>query len=302
MRRLREERGQVLPLAACGVMILVLVSAGLAIDVGSWYRAQRHAQAVADAAVLAAVQALPDTSAAGSLAAAYASKNGGSLDAGSPAFSTALNTNDTIRAEVAEEAPTYFAAIFGFRDVTVRASATARAYALASLGDVVPLAVKDDLPALHCGSRPCFGQRTTLPFGKIEDVGGGFGLLDFTNSNGNVNPSTLADWITNGYPYELPLGQYQSPGNRFNSNAVRTALSSLGSRDPVVLVPIYSEADGSGNNGVFTIVGFGAFQVESWDGTSSTLTGSFVQTVAHGTHTRGTGLKYYGVSAVSLVG
>src|SRR5205809_13145 len=151
---MRAERGQLMPLAALGLLFVLLVCAGFTIDVGAWYRAHRHAQAVADAAALAAVQALPgDTAGAASLAQSYAAKNGGML-AGSPSFSTSLNANDTVRTDAVESAPTYFARVVGIGDISVRASATARAYTLSSVGNVVPIAISEDEPALNCGTHP----------------------------------------------------------------------------------------------------------------------------------------------------
>ena len=59
-------------------MVVLLGFAALVIDVGSWYRAHRSAQATADASALAGAAVLPDTAAATSLATQYAAKNGGS--------------------------------------------------------------------------------------------------------------------------------------------------------------------------------------------------------------------------------
>ena len=49
---LRDERGQAFVLVVASLVVL-LGMAALGIDVGSWYKAQRHDQAVADAAALA---------------------------------------------------------------------------------------------------------------------------------------------------------------------------------------------------------------------------------------------------------
>ena len=59
-------------------MVVILGAAGLVLDVGSWYRADRAAQATTDAAALAGAQELiAGTSAATALAQEYAVKNGG---------------------------------------------------------------------------------------------------------------------------------------------------------------------------------------------------------------------------------
>ena len=59
MRTSRREHGQ-----AYVVTLMFLVGllgmAAMAVDVGSWYKAQRSLQAAVDAAALAGVQALPE--------------------------------------------------------------------------------------------------------------------------------------------------------------------------------------------------------------------------------------------------
>ena len=76
---LRSERGQAFVLTVVALVVL-LGMAAVGIDVGSWYKAQRHDQAVADAAALAGSQALPDDPAqAVSLAIDYANRNGVSI-------------------------------------------------------------------------------------------------------------------------------------------------------------------------------------------------------------------------------
>jgi uncharacterized membrane protein len=72
--RLEEERGQAIVIMAVFLSVLLGMTA-LAIDVGSWYRAQRALQARVDAAALAGAQELPyDTAAATSVAGAYGTR------------------------------------------------------------------------------------------------------------------------------------------------------------------------------------------------------------------------------------
>src|SRR5256885_14447232 len=94
---LRSERGQAFVLTVVALVVL-LGMAALGIDVGSWYKAQRHDQAVADAAALAGSQALPDDpSQAQALAPDYANKNGGALNASDITFPSHLRANGPIK-------------------------------------------------------------------------------------------------------------------------------------------------------------------------------------------------------------
>ena len=72
---MRDERGQVLVLVALAMVALVAI-AGLAIDVGYAYYAQRSLQASTDAAALAGAQELPDTAAAAAAARDYGGEDG----------------------------------------------------------------------------------------------------------------------------------------------------------------------------------------------------------------------------------
>src|SRR5262249_56034316 len=105
--RLRAQGGQVIALTAVGIVAICAI-AGFAIDVGSWYRAHRAQQAVADSAALAAAADLPNnTSQATTDAQTYASKNGGSLSGLNVTYSTTYTANDTLTVESATTAPSY---------------------------------------------------------------------------------------------------------------------------------------------------------------------------------------------------
>src|SRR5579862_9605038 len=121
----REECGQVLVLAAVG-MVAICGLAGFAIDVGSWYQAQRKQQSIADAAALAAVRNLPgDQAQATADAQSYASKNGGS--APTISYSTKYMSGDTITVTASASAPSYFLQALGIGPATVTGTATATA-------------------------------------------------------------------------------------------------------------------------------------------------------------------------------
>ena len=219
MRRLREERGQVMPLLALGLLAALLGVSALVIDAGAWYQAHRSAQAAADAAALAAAQRLPASSAAEatSLAKAYVAVNGATLEGG-PVFKSVTAPNDTVTVRVVRVVPSVFARVLGVDQVTVRATATARASAPSRAGRVVPVGVNRNHQALRC-LPGCLGRPTQLVHEpNAIDAPGAFGLLDLENTQGSVATHVLESWVRHGYPEELAPGPYESvPGNRFNS-------------------------------------------------------------------------------------
>ncbi len=138
MRKTRLERGQVLPLAAFAMVVLVGISA-FAIDVGYAYYAKRQLQSATDAAALAGAQDLPNTATAFTTAASYATANT-PANLGSFTFTyQAKCTNAAIAATGCNSAvnpnsllvngsaktDTWFAGIFGIDHFSVAAHATA---------------------------------------------------------------------------------------------------------------------------------------------------------------------------------
>ena len=295
-----------MPLLALGLLSVLLGIAALVIDVGAWYQAKHRLQSVADAAALAAVQELPaaDPGPAAEVAARFAKVNGSPLGS-PPRFTSTELPYDTVEVVVEREHPAFFARIFGIDSVTIRARAVAEARPLAETSRVAPLAVSAANPVLLCGAR-CFGETVTLTYDSdVIGAPGAFGFIDLANSHGSVPEPELAGWVRSGYSDDLPVGLYESiPGNRFNGRSVRDALDELAATGRAVLLPVYSAVAGSGENALYTVVGFAGFSVSAWEpnaeGSVTTITGSFRQLVARGTGAPRT--PYFGAKTVRLVG
>ena len=204
-------------------MVVILGAAGLVLDVGSWYRADRAAQATTDAAALAGAQELiAGTSAATALAQEYAVKNGGGSTTIS--FGRKVLPNDLITVDLARPAPSFFTKLFGVDSVQVHAHATARAGVPSRARYLAPITVNEQHPMLQCR---CFGDPTQIALINLHssgsgDAAGAFGLLNLDSQNGssgNIGADTLGSWIRDGYEDELPLGMYDSaPSANFNSS------------------------------------------------------------------------------------
>ena len=139
--RLRSESAQSLVITLVFMVALIGMAAAV-LDVGSWYRADRKLQANADAAALAGAALLPDNTAqAEATAISYADKNDGGVEAGNIRFRSSIAPNDTIEVTAERPAPGFFAKIFGFDSVQVRAKAVARAGALGRAKWAAPIAV-----------------------------------------------------------------------------------------------------------------------------------------------------------------
>lgn len=294
-----RESGQVAVLFLA-FLVVMLAMAAAAIDVGSWYRADRALQSTTDASALAAAQALPyDTGGASALASEYAAKNGGGVE--SVQFSGEVVANDTIVVTGTRTAPGFFSKILGIDSVDVHARAVARTGTLSDARWAAPFGVDEQHEMLQCEPLPCFGEQTTLELDKVGP--GAFRILNIDGSHGGIGPTILADWISRGYEGFMPLGWYFSdPGAKFSSSQVRDALDASIGRE--LLFPVYRDTRGGGSNFEYEVVGWAGFLLSGWDvhgSKDSRLHGHFTQIIWEGIASESADAPDFGARAVSLV-
>lgn len=300
MTKFRDQSGQTLVLSVLFLTVL-LGMAALVIDVGSWYRADRAAQTTADAAALAAAQALPgDRGYAIDLAVEYGDKNDKDVvEAEDVTFSTKWVADDTVHVKAERPTPGFFAKLFGVDSVQVAAKAAARTGTPAAALYVAPIVVNEEHPMLK---DQCFGNAKTdesngcdteLEYyhlkegagggkggGKPEepDGAGSFGFISLDQSDSNPGTSTLGDWIRNGYNKNMYPGDYQArTGNPFSSSHVGDALADKMNEGEELLFPIYRKLIGTGSGAQYVIVGWAAFHITKMDlaGSNEKLYGYF---------------------------
>lgn len=300
---MRREHGQAAVLTVLFLTVLLL-SAAAVIDVGSWMREDRDTQRAADAAALAGAQALPeDQSTAQALALEYGGKNGGGVLAEDVSFSTTVLAGDTISIDVDRPADSFFAKLVGIDSVEVGSTAKARAGVPSEARWAAPIAVDRFHPLLNCNPMlSCFGSGnpTTL---ELEKVGpGAFRLLNLDGSQGGTGPSTLSEWILNGWEGSMPLGQYNSdPGAKFNSSQVKDAMSErVGSE---MLFPVYRTIREQGANLEYEVIGWVGFYVDDFDakGNGGKVYGHFTRVIWEGLLSTTNGSNDFGVRSVALI-
>lgn len=133
---IRGERGQVLPLLAAGLAVVLLGITAFVLDVGNALSVKRQLQGSADAAALAAAGDLPDGTTAAATARLYAVGGGRNTVTGAGATSVGVSVRcadgaspcaspDVVTVSEQAVVPTVFAKIFGIDTFTVHASSTA---------------------------------------------------------------------------------------------------------------------------------------------------------------------------------
>jgi len=303
MRRfLTTDRGQTMGVVVVAVTALVGMT-GFVTDVGSWFRADRHLQAVADAAALAGAQELPeDPGKATSKATQYIVKNGGPSTK-TITFTTATLTNDTITVKLSEQAPGFFSRVFDIDSVTVGAQASARAAKAGSVRWVAPIVVNQKNKMLSCTPPPCTDEVTLDYSDPLKGSGGptaagSWGFIDLGNQSG-TGDAVLRDQIENGYDGDMSLGKYSSrTGNSFS--ALGSAFDArIGDE---LLFPVYSTVVRNGTIAEYTIIGWVGFLVKGYDfnGATNKLIGNFTRVTWEGLPAAGKGGSDFGVRVISL--
>lgn len=296
----RSERAQSLVVTLLFMGTLTGLAAAV-LDVGSWYRADRKLQATADAAALAGAYELPESTSEAVLKAVdYANRNDGGLETSGINFRTTAVEHDTIEILAERPTPGFFSKLFGLDSVQVRARAVARAGAPGKARWAAPIGVDETHPLLQCQPLPCFDQDTTLDLTKTGP--GAFRLINIDASRGGVGPTTLADWILNGFDGYMPLNWYFSdPGAKFNSSHVKDALD--GRLGTEMLFPVYSDTRGGGTNFEYYVIGWVGFRLDSYEakGNGGKLNGQFTRVIWEGIMNESASEDDFGARTVGLV-
>jgi Flp pilus assembly protein TadG len=213
--RLRDENGQMLPMAALMICAVIAMLA-FSIDLGAGFVEKANGQRAADAGSLAGAYFLPgDLTGAETEARAFAVQNGLSNDEITVQISTTLVPNDTIRVSVERRLAQRFARVAGIDFVTIRATAVARIASPSGMKQFIPFAVLDSaltplrhgdsINLVYNSSDPTLGNSLAIAFPGTS------GAADFRSAivNGSSTP-----FCTVGHEHEgCPSILQSEPGN-----------------------------------------------------------------------------------------
>jgi hypothetical protein len=156
-----------------------------------------------------------------------------------------------VRVDVGESPETFFMRVIGLDTISVSTSATALTASLPGLpaGQVLPIGA--DPP----NNNYTPGEVYELTAGM--DAPGNFSWLSWDGSN---DPNTLATSICtpNNPEMSFPVWITGDPG-KSNSNSVRDCVDYWIDNGATVLIPMWDQVTGTGNNTEFRIVGLAAF-------------------------------------------
>jgi hypothetical protein len=258
---LRREDGAVAIMIAL-IMVALLGSAAFTIDIGALRNERAQLQNGADAAALAVAQDCAAGMCGNMQTTAQALANLNSVDGASDVRvnlpllnSIRVTTSTRDKKTGAATLPLSFAPILGIASQTVAASATASWGSPAQGPDDLALAFAPCVFKLNgaiqvlgiagSGINTCASLSVS---GKI--LPGGFNWLADPSGTCSTSVSTLKGAVGGSTGVSI-------------SAACAKQLSDLANR--VVLLPVYSDATGTGNGAVYTISGWAAFTVLGWN-------------------------------------
>jgi hypothetical protein len=261
------ERGSLL----VSVVFLTAV-AGLsaaALDVSSWYRANRKLKADTEGAVLAGAQALPDNPRAARTLAGD----------GEVTFSTGVLRNDTITVRRKLPASGVFGRMLAGGSRQVEAEATARSGLPSKARWASPVAVDERHPLLSGAGCPCWKQTTQVQV-QLLDLG---------------RRGTPATWIRDGFEGYMSPGWYST-----TTGPIQHALTErVGSE---LLLPVYRERTKQAGTVRYRVVGWTGFHLTAFDQTKRRLHGWFERVIWDGIQSQSGSEKDFGVRTVALIG
>ena len=298
-RLLKQRHGSVVALFAAMLSVLVGLTA-LVVDLGLLYTTRVQLTNLADAAALAGVQELPDSSASAySRAADYAQLNGKMGDV----LDIQVLSGTTVAVKATRTVPLMFARIFGLATSDVTGAAAARINPVTGLSGMMPFGlVRQTL---------VYGQVYTIKFGSGTASGsyhGNFGALAL----GGNGASVFRDNIKFGADVSIKVGDWvttetgnmvgptkQGISYRYNQDPTATFATVAKGSSRIMVVPVIQSLEVNGRNEVL-VVGFAALFLESSNVNNGEVTGRFMQMVTPGDPGSGDGGNY-GLYASRLI-
>jgi len=252
----RDESGAVLILVALLIVVL-MGTAALAVDGGSLYQARRQMVNAADAAALAGAQELIRTegnkSAATAVAEDYAIRlNNSDVDKVTVSF-----PNDyTIVVEVGKQVDFGFARIFGIDNFDVPARAVAIIGTTTAVGGIIPIA----LPQSGFVNFAEKEEHNIINF-EFELGSGNWNWVSFEGTGSEFNPHTTAEYISNGYPGTLSIGDpVQTNTGSAMPKFLEDAIQYHIDNETDLFMPIVGDENIGSGTSEYLIVGFAAIR------------------------------------------
>ncbi len=267
-----DKKGSIAVMTAASMFALVGMAA-LVTDAGVLYLNHSQLENMTDAGALAGAQEylIGTQASVESVATDYAiSKNGKPTDTIDVVIDT---TNNKIIVTANRNVDLFFAKIFSMNSADVSSVSAAKIAPVSGMSNLIPFGITWD--------NFITGQPYTLKVDEDFSTKGNFHNVALkSRSGGDSGASVLEENIVYGCGGVYKIGDKipTEPGNMVGP--IKQAIADRIAIDPIVFIPVISEAyvDIGGGRKLVTIQGFAAFEIKSSDG--KTVTGIFRRMVA----------------------
>lgn len=273
---IKKENGNVLVITSLAFAGLIALT-GVVIDGGQLYMERTHLQKTANAAALSGAQGLVrDSLNPESIVHNILDEHDelSSLD-------NLIIDNKSITVELKKPVNIFFSKVLGYETIEIKARASAEVGNIGRATGAVPLGI-DKRTVLEFYDPDDPGEPYPLHVGSSSGTTGNYGILEFDRPGAN----TYFYYLRNGYDKELRKGQVLSakPGVAEGSRSVINARidGCNDYRKPncsrILLVPVYTDLGGTGNNRSVRIEGFAYFYLadKSYQ-TDNSIVGYFIK-------------------------
>ena len=253
------DRGAIAAMTSLALVPIIAVLA-VGVDGGRVFVENQRVQTASEAAAMAAAGEWVATgSACNARALEYAAENADESSA-TTCSSTGSRYSGVVTVDVSKTVSALFGSIIGRERTSVESSASVRVTPVGGMTGLRPTALCEDSAALVAWRASGFStsEAFTVDFnGTCAGVPGNWGVLDF-DGGANRTPD-LQNWINNGYPGKVSIGQefngdpgIPSPALQMNTVVGKT-----------ISVPVFDDMRLQGSTSIFRIASFVTMDVIS---------------------------------------
>jgi Flp pilus assembly protein TadG len=277
----RGERGAVAVVVAV-VAVVLFGAAAYAIDTGNLWQTRRNMVTASDAGALAAAgqYARGLDGCAAAVGVLTANRSDAALDSCTP---SGTGTHGYVTVSGHTTVPLSFAGIFGMSNKQVDAATTAEWGTPSSATGLRPIALcltatpelEDwlNLPAGPSGPTTSPVKITlsnAQPDACVDSDGNASGNWGLAFGDGNTSNSSTKDWLENGYPNEVGIGENIDANTGAFSGSVADALETLQDDGTWFALPVFDRVVGEGGTkATYHVVAFVRVQLVDYDVTGT---------------------------------
>lgn len=277
-----DERGATATIIALTIVVLFGFGA-FAMDLGKLWQDRRHVVNASDASALAAAQEYARGGDGCGFASGYVVANDPDAEVASCDPGVIFPTHGYVTVKARTPVDFFFAGIVGVADQTVSSTTTASYQVAQTVRGLRPFglcsSIAETMLTIGGAHKVYYDKETQLLEGNPalvcpENTAGNWGLIHLAGGQ-RSGTDDLKEWTRNGYEGSVSAGTlpgdtgFRSALGKPPGGSPLDAIVSTPGNERVFCLPVYSAVDNPGNNADFTISGFAAVTLWSFEWTGA---------------------------------